>query len=103
MKFIDATVDISLWSTVEVGVSVFAANLATFRPLVKHLQEGTRLSSRTRSEPRFQTFGFQQVDLMNLKGAEKVENKDNGVAEMCRDIEAEGESTVSLTKSTRTQ
>ncbi|USP73079.1 hypothetical protein yc1106_00353 [Curvularia clavata] len=34
--FLYATVDISLWSTVEVGVSVVAANLATVRPLFHH-------------------------------------------------------------------
>ncbi|KAF1352855.1 hypothetical protein EJ07DRAFT_159069 [Lizonia empirigonia] len=40
--FLYRTVDISLWSTVEVGVSVFASNLATLRPLVEHLQESAR-------------------------------------------------------------
>lgn len=32
----DATVEISMWSTVEVGVSICAANLATIRPLIHH-------------------------------------------------------------------
>ncbi|EUC47480.1 hypothetical protein COCMIDRAFT_89982 [Bipolaris oryzae ATCC 44560] len=34
--FLYATVEISMWSTIEVGVSICAANLATIRPLIHH-------------------------------------------------------------------
>lgn len=47
--FLYNTVDISLWSTVEVGVSVIAGNLATLRPLIQHVGERVRsLTSRVR-------------------------------------------------------
>ncbi|KAH8711842.1 hypothetical protein GQ44DRAFT_626427 [Phaeosphaeriaceae sp. PMI808] len=49
--FLYSTVDISLWSTVEVGVSVVAANFATLRPLVRDIASRLRsLSSRSRSQ-----------------------------------------------------
>ena len=49
--FLYGTVDISLWSTVEVGVSVIAANLATLRPLIQHSIDSVRsLSSRLRGK-----------------------------------------------------
>lgn len=51
--FLYSTVDISLWSTVEVGISIFASNLATLRPLVQHVGDKARsMTSRVRGQTK---------------------------------------------------
>ncbi|KAJ4343411.1 hypothetical protein N0V95_006673 [Ascochyta clinopodiicola] len=96
--FLYGTVDISLWSTVEVGVSVVAANLATLRPLVQHVRQGARvLSSRVRglSSGEVQSTGFMAHELRDLgdgKPGAGVQVHESNVGHG-----AEGESTVELT------
>lgn len=104
--FLFATVEISLWSTVEVGVSVFAVNLATLRPLVEQIAASARsLSSRIRSGSN----GGASSDGNDLQdfscrgnGKPHVESVvvDLGVPQRDGDV-LDGESTTSLTRSTR--
>lgn len=103
--FLYSTVDISLWSTVEVGVSVFAANLATLRPLVQHVADSARsLSSRVR--------GRTDEDAQsNEVGAHELREFDDGKLKISTRVvelpseavsrRADGESVISLTRSTR--
>lgn len=106
--FLYGTVDISLWSTVEVGVSVVAANLATLRPLMQHVGEQARsLTSRVRGVSSQET-----QDASNGHGSyefqEHGEHK-SGMSTRIVEIpsetaagrQAHGESTDSLTRSIR--
>lgn len=103
--FLYGPVDISLWSTVEVGVSVFAANLATLRPLVKVVQDSARtLSSRVRgqSDEQIPSDDHSKYELKNVCGKAKVNSHvvELGVPYITRGVE-DAESTKSLTRSTR--
>jgi hypothetical protein len=69
----DATVDISLWSTIEVGVSVFAANLATLRPLIHHFTTGDR-SWSIRTNKRERNMAFKCPELQTIE--EHVDHKE---------------------------
>ncbi|KAG5916044.1 hypothetical protein E4U42_007819, partial [Claviceps africana] len=44
--FLWATTDIAIWSTVEMGLAIATASLATLRPLVKHLCWKMNLTTR---------------------------------------------------------
>lgn len=87
------------------GVSVFAANLATLRPLVRHVKEGSSRDAQSeQSHPRpTAAFEFQQVGSEQLDAhRDDVKDQDQIVID-CRDVEAEAGSTISLTRSTRDQ
>lgn len=102
--FLYGTVDISLWSTVEVGVSVFATNLATLRPLVEHLQETARNWS---IGVRVQSGSEVPINAPDSHALRPLSNKspaNNHVAELSapRMMGGEdGDSTRSLTRSAR--
>ncbi|KAG5971533.1 hypothetical protein E4U55_001187 [Claviceps digitariae] len=44
--FLWATTDIAIWSTVEMGLAIATASLATLRPLIKHLRWKMNLTTR---------------------------------------------------------
>ncbi|KAF9690615.1 hypothetical protein EKO04_011427 [Ascochyta lentis] len=104
--FLFGTVDVSLWSTVEVGVSVVAANAATLRPLVQHVQQGARvLSSRVRG---LSSGGAQSGrcvvhelrEVSDGKSAAEVQVDDvSGSDDLGH--RTDGDSTISLVRSTR--
>jgi hypothetical protein len=112
--FLYGTVDISLWSTVEVGVSVFAANLATLRPLIQHVSEKARsITSRIRgisvqeitpvnsnkaSEHELRPYDDQKMKASSSKILTRVIALPS---EAAAGRQADGESTISLTRSTR--
>jgi hypothetical protein len=89
-------VDISLWSTVEVGVSVFAANLATLRPLVHHITQGGRSWSLRRNKRANFALDIQELHSVN----NNFDDKENSYESRCgperKDLENEAESTRSL-------
>ncbi|KAF3038606.1 hypothetical protein E8E12_000602 [Didymella heteroderae] len=111
--FLYGTVDISLWSTVEVGVSVFAANLATLRPLIQHVGEKARsITSRVRgvsvreiqiisseaSKHELRHYDDQKLKISTPKISTRVIALPS---EAAAGRQADGESIVSLTGSTR--
>ncbi|KAH7379461.1 hypothetical protein BKA66DRAFT_420472 [Pyrenochaeta sp. MPI-SDFR-AT-0127] len=98
--FLYATVDISLWSTVEVGVSIFAANLATLRPLIQRITKGAESSLSNRVPPN-PAFEFQELSVIQIHIGSKEGPKSKGLVTERMDIEIEAGSTVSLTRSTR--
>lgn len=104
--FLYGTVDISLWSTVEVGVSVVAGNLATLRPLVQHIGDKARsLASRARghSGEDLPSNDNSEHELRHL--SDKKPEIPSGVVELPFSVSAgeqiDAESTRSLTRSTR--
>jgi hypothetical protein len=99
-----ATVDISLWSTVEVGVSVVAANIATLRPLIHHLTEGGRSwSSRVNKRQGHPVVELQEIHIVESKVDSKDGPYHNRLVTGRGNVEHEAESTRSLTRSTRQQ
>lgn len=112
--FLYGTVDISLWSTVEVGISVFAANLATLRPLIQRVGAKARsMTSRVRgvaglgmtpvdsneaSEHELRHYDDQKIKVSSPKISTRVIAIPSEAAAGRR---ADGESTISLTRSTR--
>ncbi|KAJ4339632.1 hypothetical protein N0V87_003073 [Didymella glomerata] len=112
--FLYGTVDISLWSTVEVGVSVFAANLATLRPLIQHVSEKARsITSRIRgiSVQEITPVNSNKTSEHELRPHDDQKMKASSSKILTRVIalpseaaagrQADGESTISLTRSTR--
>jgi hypothetical protein len=100
LMLIDATVDISLWSTVEVGVSVVAANIATLRPLIHHLTEGDQAwSSRINRRPKNYVVELQEIQISELKVDSKDGPNNKRLVTGRKDVEHETESTRSLTRS----
>ncbi|KAL6703051.1 hypothetical protein ACN47E_010258 [Coniothyrium glycines] len=99
--FLFATVDISLWSTIEAGVSVFAANLATLRPLVPLVQHTIGLRPSQTHHDHLSpapAFGLQNLEIQMDSKAECGHNR---VVTGQGTAEAEAGSTISLTRSTR--
>jgi hypothetical protein len=93
-------VDISLWLTVEVGISVFAANLATLRPLVYHITQGGRpwlLRSNKRANL---ALDIQELHSVNNSFDDKESAHESRRGPTRKDEENEAESTRSLTRST---
>jgi hypothetical protein len=107
--FLFDTVDIALWSTVEVGVSVVAANLATLRPLVQHVSTQARLLTtrvRGNTDEEAQSGGVSEHELPAVEAKEVIEVQKTKISTRVVDLPSErrqsdGESTVSLTRSTR--
>lgn len=112
--FLYSTVDISLWSTVEVGVSVFAANLATLRPLIQHVGEKARsITSRVRgiSVQEITPVNSNEASAHELCHYDDQKSKASSTKVSTRVIAlpseaaagktTDGESTISLTRSTR--
>ena len=55
--FKDATVEISLWSTIEAGIAVFAANLGTLRPLCRKVADTVgSFSSKTSGQSKTKSY-----------------------------------------------
>jgi hypothetical protein len=83
--FQDATVEISLWSTVEAGVSVLAANLATLRPLCRILADAARsLSSRVRVPGQSQTKSYNSnygLGVLNVIQITEIDSKNDANAD----------------------
>lgn len=104
--FLFNTVDIALWSAVEVGISVFAANLATLRPLVQLVGAKARsLTSRVRgnTDEESQSGGDYVHELPDLE-AQKPKITTRVVelpSESAAGRQIDGESMVSLTRSMR--
>jgi hypothetical protein len=102
LMLIDATVDISLWSTVEVGVSVVAANIATLRPLIHHFTEGGRdWSSRTNKKSKHPVLELQEIQIVSSKAGCEDSPYENCHMTRREDLKHEAESTRSLTRSIR--
>jgi hypothetical protein len=106
--FLYGTVDISLWSTVEAGVSVFAANLATLRPLIQHVRDQVHsLLSRARGVQDQESPAYSnehsEHELRNYKDRKpKVTTRVIAIpSEAAANRRADGESTISLTRSAR--
>ncbi|KAH3953180.1 hypothetical protein HBH98_127270 [Parastagonospora nodorum] len=99
--FLYATVDISLWSTVEVGVSVFAANLATLRPLVHHITQGGRSWSLRSNKRANIPLDIQELHCVNINFDDKRSSYGSRHGSVGKDEENEAESTRSLTRSTK--
>ncbi|KAF2133622.1 hypothetical protein P153DRAFT_282473 [Dothidotthia symphoricarpi CBS 119687] len=103
--FLYATVYLSLWSTVECGLSVIATNLATLRPLIGHIAHTSR-SLYTRSSQRTDERQFHaicaQEPIMVLEG---VHGKPHITSELCiigvKDIEQNAKGTESMAWSWR--
>ena len=104
--FLYGTVDISLWSTVEVGVSVTAGNLATLRPLIQHINDKARsLTSRVRgnSDEGSPSNDNSEHELRHVSDS-KAKTSTRIIelpSEASAGRQADGESTKSLTRSTR--
>lgn len=107
--FLFDTVDIALWSTVEVGVSVVAANLATLRPLVQHVSTQARLLTtrvRGNTDEEAQSGGVSEHELPRVEVKQVLEVQRTKILTRVVELPSErrqsdGESTVSLTRSTR--
>ncbi|KAJ4368664.1 hypothetical protein N0V86_009573 [Didymella sp. IMI 355093] len=106
--FLYGTVDISLWSTVEAGVSVFAANLATLRPLIQHVRDQVHsLTSHARGvrdqESPADSNEHSDHELRHYEDQKpKVLTRVIAIpSEAAAGRKADGESTISLTRSTR--
>lgn len=104
--FLYDTVDISLWSTVEVGVSVFAGNLATLRPLIQHVGDKARnLTSRVRghSDEHLPSSHDSEHELQQFSD-NKSKASTRVIVLPSEDVagrQTDGESTRSLTRSTK--
>ena len=109
--FLLDTADIALWSTVEVGVSVVAANLATLRPLVQHVSAQaklftTRVRGHTDVEAQSAGVSEQELPTVEVKKAPGVQGTkiSTRVVELPSERrQSDGESTVSLTRSMRAE
>ena len=107
--FLFDTVDIALWSTVEVGVSVVAANLATLRPLVQHVSAQARLLTtrvRGNTDEEAQSGGVSEHELPPVEVKQVLEVQRTKILTRVVELPSErrqsdGESTVSLKRSTR--
>jgi hypothetical protein len=99
---LDATVDIAIWSTIEIGVSVIAANMATLRPLVLHMAKGSQAwPSRGMAGA-----GHVMIELPEIRNtephAQRTESLRGDHLPLGRaDTEYEAGSTCSLTRSVR--
>ncbi|KAF2993587.1 hypothetical protein E8E13_000684 [Curvularia kusanoi] len=105
--FLFNTVDLALWFTIEVGVSIFAANLATLRPLVRHV--GTQARELTSRMSRGNTTEAVQTEVPSTEELTSVEHSGKRkmsvrVVELPSDraarLQNDTESTISLTRST---
>lgn len=102
--FKDATVEISLWSTIESGIAVLAANLATLRPLCRILADAARsLSSKFRVPGKSETKSYKSnygLGVLNIIQVTGIDSKNDANADhrTSRVQEEEVGSTASLAK-----
>ncbi|KAF3005693.1 hypothetical protein E8E13_005361 [Curvularia kusanoi] len=100
--FLYGTVDISLWSTVEVGISIFASNLATLRPFFQLVGDKARsLTSRVRGQTKGSISENSTHELRHYK--DQKPKLSGRVVELGSEAtmitKTDGESTTSLTHS----
>lgn len=103
--FKDATVEISLWSTIEAGIAVLAANLATLRPLCRKVADAVRsFSSKLPEQSKTKSYNSNyDLGVLNIIGVE-IDSKDCANVDHCttsRLNEEEVGSTVNLARLTQ--